>query len=301
MRILTIYAKTVADLAKPKLLAGYFVPLLAIMMFMIIAMTNNQLTAGAPLFQQETDLLTSFAFLSYLISVGMPLQGLCAVFCATTIASEAERGTLRILLSKPVKRWQLYLGTFAAIVTYAMVVGLASLLITASWLFVAADLDAAALQVGVFDSLVGILAFGLFGAVVVTAVGLALAVSTKDRLRTALGALVIPVLFFMFIPVQVFSGDVYEDYHLYLVDVNYHFGHLFVFLHETVGTELPASAQSLLTVLTGVYEQPEVRGHTPQSLEFTGHVPVELSVALLAGLAVIAFTVGLVRFQRIDV
>lgn len=301
MRIVTIYAKTVADLAKPKLLAGYFLPLLAIMLFMIIALTNNQLTAGAPLFQQEADLLTSFAFLSYLMAVGMPLQGLCAVLCAMTLASEAERGTLRILLSKPVKRWQLYLGTFAAIITYAMLVGLASLFITASWLFVAGGLDAAALRVGVFDSLVGLLVFGLFGTVLVTSVGLALAVSTKDRLRTALGALSIPVLFFIFVPVQVFSGDVYEDYNLYLVDVNYHFGNLFVFLHETIGNGLPPSTQSLLTALTGVYEQPEIRGHTPQSLELTGHVPAELSVVLLAGLAVAAFAVGLRRFQRIDV
>lgn len=301
MRLVTIYAKTVADLAKPKVLAGYFVPLSAIMLFMIIATTNNQLTAGAPLFQQEADLLTSFAFLSYLMAVGMPLQGLCAVFCAMTIASEAERGTLRILLSKPVTRWQLYLGTFAGIVTYAMVVGLASLLVTASWLFVAAGLDAAAIQAGVIDALLGMLAFGLVGSVVVTSVSLALAVSTKDRLRTALGGLVVPILFFIFIPVQVFAGDVYTDYHLYLVDVNYHFGHLFVFLHETVGNGLPPAAQSLLAVITGVYEQPAIRGHTPETFELTGHVPVELSVALLAGVAVVGFAVGLVRFQRLDV
>lgn len=301
MRITTIYSKTVSDLSNPMVLAGYFLPFLAIMLFMVVAISNNVITDAAPLFQQERDLFTAVAFMSYLMAVGMPLQGACAVFCAMTLASEAERGTLRILLSKPVRRWQLYLGTFAAIVSYTMLLGLAGLLLTASWIFMASDLDAAALQGGVVQPFAGLLAFGLFGAVLITSVGLALAVSTKDRLRTALGGLVIPVVFFMFIPVQVFAGDVYEDYYLYLVDLNYHFAQLFVFLHDTLGTGLPANTQALIGVLTGVYEPSNVRGHTPQSLELTGHIPVELSVALLTALAVGAFVFGLVQFQRLDV
>lgn len=300
MRLLTIYRKTLGDLANPKLLVGYFVPLLTLSFFFVLGLANNEITGGAPLFQQEAELLASFVGTSYLLAVGIPLQGLCAVFCALTLASEAEKGTLRILLSKPVKRWQLYLGTFLAIVSYAVVVGLASLFVLGTMLYLLADVSAAAIGVGIFSSLPGALAFAAFGAVVVTSVGLAVAVTTKDRLRTALGGLVIPALFFVFIPARIFAGDVYEDYALYLVDVNYHFGHAFVFLYEAVGVGLSPRSQRLL-MLSGVYERPAGRGHLPESLPTTGHLPMELSVVLLSAVAVVALGVGVLRFRRIDI
>jgi len=301
MRIVTIYAKTVADLAKPKLLAGYFVPLVAITAFVVIALSNGVVPSDAPLFQQEAGLFEGTLVLAYLLAVGMPLQAVCAVFCAVTIGAEAEKGTLRILLSKPVKRWQLYVGTFAAIVSYALVVGLVGLLVSSTLLVVVTGVDAAAIGVGVFAALPGSILFGLLGAVVVTSVGLLLAVVTKDRLRTALGALAIPVLFFIFIPVQLFAGDVYEDYSLYLVDLNYHFGHAFALLHGTVGGGLRPSGQRMLATFANVYESPDVIGHTPQSFELTGHVSPTLSVGLLTGVAAVSFVAGLYRFQRIDV
>ena len=300
MRILSIYRKTLGDLANPKLLVGYFIPLLTLSFFFVLALANNEITEGAPLFQQQTELLASFVGVSYLLAVGIPLQGLCAVFCALTTASEAEKGTLRILLSKPVRRWELYLGTFLAIVSYAVLVGLASLFVLGSMLYLMADVGAAAIGVGIFSSIPGALAFGAFGAVVVTSVGLAVAVTTKDRLRTALGGLVIPALFFVFIPARAFANDIYEDYALYLVDVNYHFGHAFVFLYETIGIGLSPRSQQLL-MISGVYERPTSRGHLPESVPTTGHLPMELSVALLAGIAVVALAVGVVRFRRIDV
>ena len=301
MRILSIYRKTLGDLANPKLLVGYFLPLLTVSFFFILALTNNEITEGAPLFQQQAELLAAFVGVSYLLAVGMPLQGLCAVFCALTIASEAERGTLRILLSKPVRRWELYLGTFLAIVSYAVLVGLASLFVLGSMLYLMADVSAAAIGVGIFSSIPGALAFGAFGAVTVTAVGLAVAVVTKDRLRTALGGLLIPALLFIFIPARLFAGDIYEEYALYLVDVNYHFGHVFVFLYEALGVGLTPRGQRIIMLFTGVYEAPAGRGHLPESLQITGHLPVALSVALLAAIAAGALAVGLVQFQRLDV
>lgn len=301
MRIVTIYTKTLADLAKPKLLVGYFVPVLTIALFMATGLSNNMMTEGAPLFQQEAELATTFLFLSYMLGVGMPLQALVAVFCALTLAGEAEKGTLRILLSKPVKRWQLYLGTFAAIVTYGLLIGIAGLLLGAVFLYLFSDVGAIALQAGVFGSLVGYIAYGLFSVMLIAAVGLALAVYTKDRLRTALGGFVLPLLMFVFITVQLFGVDVYDDFALYLVDPNRHLGNVLVFFHGVTGTELPNGAQALLGGITGVYEQPDSPFHTPQELALSGEVPVLLSVVLLTAVLVGAFVIGLRQFGRMEV
>lgn len=305
-RALTVFGKTIADLSSPKLLAGYFVPFLSVGWFLALVFADNEISdATAPLAQQGTELFASFAVISYFWAAGIPVLALAAVLPANTIAREAERGTLRILLSKPVSRWEVFLGTFAAVVGYAVLVALASLLVSAVLLVVMADVGPAAISAGIFAAMAGNLAFALLGASVVGAVGLSLAAFTRSRLRTALGALVVPALYFAFLPIRIFSGDVYEDYHLYLLDVNYHFGNAFVFVHEAVGDEFGVKAQTMISIWSGVYEMPESGANAEQpltaSLEPVGHVSMEASFLLLALVAVGAFAAGLYRFQRMDV
>lgn len=302
MRITTIYAKTVADLARPKLLVGYFVPLVTFMLFFAVGASNNMITEGAPVFQQEAELFSVSLFIAYMLGVGMPLQAVCSIFCAMTVASEAQRGTLRILLSKPVKRWQLYLGTFAGIATYGVLIALVGLLVSGLLVFSFADVDAIALEAGVFDALVGSLAYALFSITLVTAVGLALAVYTKDRLRTAVGGFVIPVLTFVFVSVNLFDLDLYDDFALYLVDPNRHFGNVFIFLHETVGPGLPTDTQVFVGAqVIGTYERPDSPMHVPETLAYSGDVPMMLSVVLLTAVTLVAFVLGLREFSRMDV
>lgn len=305
-RALTVFRKTFADLSSPKLLTGFFVPFVSIAWFFGLALAENEISgAAAPLARQETELFASFAVISYFWAAGIPVLALGAVLCANTIAKEAEQGTLRILLSKPVRRWEVFLGTFAAVVAYSVLVTLTSLLLSAVLLVVMGDVGAAAISEGVFAAMPGNLAFALLGASVVTAVGLSLAVFTRNRLRTALGALVVPALYFAFLPVRLFSGGMYEDYHLYLLDVNYHFGNAFVFVHEAVGDEFGVRTQMMIAPWSGVYEMPESGANTDQpltaSLDAVGHVPMEVSVLLLALLAVGTFAAGLYRFERMDV
>jgi ABC-type transport system involved in multi-copper enzyme maturation permease subunit len=305
-RALTVLGKTFADLSSPKLLAGYFVPFLTVAWFLGLVFADAEISGGtAPLAQQETELFASFAVISYFWAAGIPVLALGAVLCANAIAKEAERGTLRILLSKPVSRWEVFLGTFAAVVAYSVLVSLTSLLLSAVLLVVMSDVDPAVIPEGVFAAMPGNLAFALLGSSVVTAVGLSLAVFTRRRLRTALGALVLPALYFAFLPIRIFSGDTYEDYHLYLLDVNYHFGNAFVFVHEAVGDEFGVKAQTMISIWSGVYEMPESGANAEQpltaSLDPVGHVSMEASFLLLALLAVGTVAAGLYRFERMDV
>lgn len=302
MGLLTVYRKTVADLASPKVLAAYFVPFL-VLNGMLALGSRNDFEAGMTLAQQEATMSTSFAFLSYFLTLGFPFLALVAVFGANTLAKEAEAGTLRILLSKPTRRWKILFATFAAIVTYSLLVALASLLVVAVMLYVFGGAHPATLSAGIFAWLPGSLLYALFGASVVCSLALALAAWTGDRLKTVLGALSIAALHFGFMPARVFAGEErYEDYFLYLFDVNYHFGQAFVFLHRLVGDGFDVETQAQLALPSGVYEPPaEQSDGLPESLDLVEHVSMELSVFLLALVAVVAFVLALRRFQRMDV
>lgn len=302
MGFLTISRKTVADLSNPKILAAYFVPFLVLNGMLALGAAND-FEAGMTLAQQEAIISTNFAFMTFILILGFPFLALVAVFGANTLAKEAEAGTLRILLSKPTRRWKILLATFAAIVTYSFLIALASLLVVAVMLYVWSGAHPAALSAGIFAWLPGSLLYALFGASVVAALALALAVWTGDRLKTVLGALSVAALHFGFIAVRVFAGaERYEDYFLYLFDVNYHFGHAFVFVHRLVGDGFDVETQVTLAGPSGVYEAPaEQSDGLPESLDLVEHVSMELSVFLLALVAVVAFVLALRRFQRMDV
>lgn len=302
MGVLTVYRKTFGDLSNPKLIAAYFVPFLVVSGMMALGMTDDEFADLVTIAAQETALASAFAIIAFFLAVGFPFLSLGAVLTANTLAREAEMGTLRILLSKPTRRWTVLFGTYGAIVSYMGLVALASLLLSAVMLVHGSGVDAGIISGGIFAWLPGHVVFALFGSAVVTAVGFALAVVTKNRLRTALGALSVPVLYFAFFPIRIFAGDMYEDYALYLLDVNYHFGHAFVFVHEAVGGVFGVEIQRRLAMLTGVYTVPDEMSDTPpESLELAGHVPMEASVALLVSLAIGAFAIALFRFRDMDV
>lgn len=302
MRALAVLRKTVGDVSHPKLLAAYFVPFLVVASFLGLAMANNELSgAGAPLVQQETELFVSFLTLSYFWAAGIPVLALGAVLPANTLAREAETGTLRILLSKPVRRWQVLVGTFGAVVGYATLVALASLLLSAVLLVELGDVSAAAIPAGVFAAMPGNVAFALFSASVAAAIGVAASVVTRNRLRAALLALVVPTLHFAFFPIRLLSGEMYEDYYLYLLDVNHHFANAFVVVHEALGGDLDAETQLAMAIWGGVYEVPEETERLPASLEPVDLVSMEASLLGLAAVAALALVVAGYRFQRLDV
>lgn len=303
MRAQTVFGKTLADAASPKLLVAYTLPFLTITGFLALALGENEFTEGAvALATQETELFSSFLVITFVLAAGIPFLALTAVLAATTLGNETETGALRILLSKPVRRSEVFVGTFVAVVAYSGLVALASLLVSGILLVEFSGVSTAAISEGIVAAMPGNVAFALFGACVVTALGLMLAVVTQDKLRTALGALTVPTLYFAFLPVRLFSVSFYEDYFFYLFDVNYHFGNAFVFFHETFGGDLPVEAQAVLSPWTGVYDIPSGEmEELPASLDTVGHVPMEASVVLLALLAVGSLALGIYRFERMDV
>jgi len=304
-QIVSVFGKTFTDLSNPKILVAYFAPFLVVSWFFGLIYGDNELTdAAAPLAQQEIELFSAYLTISF-FWVGLWLLALTAVLSANTLARETEKGTLKILLSKPISRWQVLLGNYAAVVAYASLVGLASLLVWASLLIVMSDLSSAAIPEGIFAALPGAFAYLVFAVAVVAAVGLVLSLVTKSRLQTALSTLVVPILFFAFWVIRLFIDDTYEDFHLYLFDMNYQFGNAFVFINELVGGEFAVETETVLSVFSGVYEVPEegpdLDQQLPESLELVGHLSPEVSVVLLSVVAVVSLAGAVYLFETMDI
>ena len=299
-----VFRKTVGDLSDLRMVLAYLVAFVAVLWFLTLGFTNNEVSDGVaslPLGEQELELLTVYTSISYFWAVGIALLAAGTIFVALTLATEAERGTLDLLLSKPVPRWTVLLAIFLANVIFLFAVGIASLLLAAVALFEMGGFSAAAIGRGVFGELPGTLLYTLLVSAIVSAIGVAAAVLTRKRLQTAALTAIAPALFLAMFIARVFPGDIYEDYSLYLVDLSYHLGNVYALILNTVGNPLPVEVQARLGFWAGVYDVPDDPESVEGSLELVGYVDptVSLAVCLLLTTGLLAF--ALVRFQRMDV
>ena len=299
-----VFRKTIGDLSDLKMVLAYLITFLSVLFFLSVAFTNNEIPDGVatlPLGEQEVELLSTYLALSWFWAVGIALLTAGAIFVALTLATEAERGTLDLLLSKPVRRWKVLLAIFVANVTFLFAVGVAGLLLVAVAIFEMGGFSAAAIGVGVFGVLPGLLLYTLFVCALVSAIGIAASVVTRKRLQTAALTALAPALFFAMFVARVFPGEIYEDYSLYLIDIGYHLGNVCTLIFETTELSFPVEAQATLGFWAGVYDVPGDPGSAEGSLELVGYVDPGVSLALCLCLTVGLLALSLVRFRRMDV
>lgn len=299
-----VYRKTLGDLSNPKAIVTYLLVFLAVLFFLALAFANNEIPDGVgdlPLAEQELQLLASYLPLSWLWGAGIGLLAAGSLFVALTLATEAERGTLDLLLSKPVSRWAVLLAMFLANVVFLFGIGVASLLLIAVAIYQMGGFSAAAIG-ALVEFLPAFLLYTLFVCTFINAVGMAATVLTRNRLQTAALTAVVPVLFFVLFVVRIFPGDIYEDYYLYWLDVSYHLGNVYVLLLEAIRAEpLAVELQTQLGFWTGVYDVSDGQGAAEGSLELIGYIDPAVSLTLCSVLTVGLLALALVRFQRLDV
>lgn len=307
-RTLMFARKAIRDSTRPKLLAAVLVPYFGLTAFLSVVLTQT-LSAdfgNAPVFTQEQVLIEAYSQLSFVWLVMFPAVFL-AVLAATTVAGHLQKGTFRVLLSKPVSRWEPLLGKFLGIVVVSILTTLAGLLVGAVTLLVASGASPLAIRGSLFALIPGALLFGVFVSVFVGAIGVLVAVVTATRLQTALLTALIPVSFFAFIFVRLLPiGTIYEQFHLYAIDVNYHFGNIYTVTQSVFGVEFTPSGREAFTSVSGVYDTASVwsdplLGGIGGSTPLTGYLPPVLSLAALSVLSIVALAGAVYRFERMDV
>lgn len=304
-----VFMKTLRDFASIKILGLYLLPYTAIATIIAFVLSDGMPDniGSLHLHAQEQHLAEAFVQVAFVWGAGLPAMVLVAVLTGTAIAREQQKGTLQILLSKPVSRWGVLLGKFSAIVVFTSLMVWTGLLTAGTALFVTSNASSAAVPGGIFTFLPGIIAYAVLLIVTLTAFGTAIAIISGRLLWTVLGTLVVPAGFFAFMFIRLLAPQgLYEDFYLYIVDINYHLGQLFVALHDMLGITLSPSIQQSLDTFIGVFdttvsEFDPLVGGMATSVPLAGYVPLFVSVGILVVIGLVSFTLALYRFETMDI
>lgn len=289
MKIQTVLRKAMEDFTNPK----FSVPFL-VAFFLMALMFTGGFSAGLPsgfsdlpLAIQERELTKVFAQLSFLWYAGIPIMVLIAIISANQVAKEEEEGSLRILLSKPVRRWEVILGKFLAIMVFSFIMVLIGLSLGSVILFHISGASSSALGGSVISLMPTNLVYALFLSFFISSMATGISVLTGSRLKTAMAVVTIfALLFFGFIIIRMGTEamGIYQRYGLYSADINYNLGNSYIFIHESLGGEFTPPTQSSLSTIMGTFDasgadvDPLVGG-MPTSLPEKGYIPPGVSFA----------------------
>ena len=319
MRFQVVMVKALSDLMGLRrtaiVIAGGLVPAV----FFSLVVWSETFRAGTMSLEMQTSFFVGyFIIISFFWMTGFYLAYMVVGTAGLSLVDrEREKGTLLLMVSKPISRTQLLLGKFLALVSASLL--LQAIILPGSvllfWALLGLDVDtvAAALKLLPWIFLFSILVTLVFGSISIV-------------LSTVVGSDIVREVVFMLILVGVFaagpvwrtmSPNTYDTYHVYYVDGSYNLGNAYVLLLDQAETgRMNPTTQGWLGIATGSYEaaaevllaaflggaafDPDI-GAMPSSLERSAYLPPMLSIGLLLVVTVTALGAANFALNRKEV
>ena len=253
-----IFEKTLSDFTKVRTVLIYLV-FLAVPMLVFAGLASE-----APFFSVTSlDLKVEYIFgffsvLSFVWVAGLALAILAAVFCSSLIAGEVSDRTILLLVTKPVRRIEIFMSKFlaflVAILIYSAISLLASIYIWASVF----ELDIASLSIFLAKAPF-FFVYSIFVALFFGSLSAAISSVSSSKLKAILPAIFLLLLvFFVFIQVRGVTRSMGSyDGVLSFLDVGYDLGNVYITTLEAGGVEFIPYMQMIIGTFTGVYDIPQ--------------------------------------------
>jgi len=205
---------------------------------------------------QTSRLVDHFMIVSFFWMAGYFLAYLVVgVSGLELVDREYERGTLLLMVSKPISRTQLLLGKYVALVLTGLlleaIILLGSVLLFWGLLGLDPDIVSALLRLLPWIFLLSLFVILLFASI-------SIAMSTmiaNDVVRSVVFTVVVLVAYSGGPIMRAQWNDYYEDYYLYYIDASYNLGNAYVRLLEQTETgRITPQYQAWLGLATGAYK-----------------------------------------------
>lgn len=251
-----------------------------------------------------------FIIMSFIWIAGIPLVLLAAMTCGSFISKEEQDGTLLLLVSKPIRRYEIIIGKFFAFMVSTMILELIAFLLAPLLTFNLLDLDPSALT-SMLNMVPSLYLYSLFVTFVFGAISATLSVLSRNRVKVVMVLVALTILiYFGFSIIRGWTVPigVYDKYGMNYFDVNYQLGNSYVFFLEQSGVKIMPPIQGILGQFTGVYEatDPEMvfdpdLGAMPSSLELKKYNTPLVSLSIWLGLAVFLLVAGVLKFEKKEI
>ncbi|MFH1848952.1 MAG: ABC transporter permease subunit [archaeon] len=308
-RIRVIFEKTLRDLFSVKR-TGIFLGAAVIVPLILAIMTEDVFGLAEMTLDSQTSFLSSlFLIVCFVWVAGLPLFLLTVGSCASFISGEVNKGTMLLLVSKPVKRWEILVGKFLAFLVYAMVIEFAALMAVPYIWSIVYDLSLYVF-VRLLFLVIPVFLYSFFVIMLFASISSALSALSRNPVKITITLVLLAIfIFFGFSVVRQYTvpSGLYEKYNLYYYDVNYHLGNVYVFVIENIAQKRIAPYMQVpLAGFTGVYDVNSDfvemdHGIMIESLPKYSYASAYESLLLWLIVSVIVIAAGITYFERKEI
>ena len=281
---------------------------------------RESFTSGVMSLEMQTHAIVGyFLVFSFLWIAGFYIAYMIIISGMDFVSKEEEGGTLLLMVSKPIGRFQFILGKFLALLVTTLLIELVVLFGSILLFWALLGLEPESVR-----ALMGLVFWILLYSVIITILfdALTIAISTlfKGRmLKTALSMFLVILIFGVGPIFRMVWPSTYENSHLYFIDPGYHLGNTYVAISgQAISGRMTPQSQAYLGIFTGAYKggmeemilamftgssasfDPDIRA-MPPSLERTNYVSPLVSVLLFLVVSAVALGGAKVAIERKEV
>ncbi len=315
-RMIVLIRKTLSDLYRTR---GFVISIIIMVIFPIGALlaltllpTSTSIDFGSASIYSAA-MSFSFNLISnlYFWTLGICLATLVSAKSAGKIADEVTKGTMLMLVSKPISRFQIFLGKYIAVFLYGMMLSFFGIYIT-GWVTVLINSGNISHFIAMIPFLNLMFVYSLFVEFIFLTISMALSsIMKKGRTVGGLVLLLVLITYLVFYLIKTLKLiDLVIDFVPQLVlinyiDLGYHFGNVLNLLNNVFNI-LPPSTLWQLTFngYTGIFDLTPADTH--QSIELggydlNGYVDPVVSLLILVGLTGLLLLFGLNSLRKKEI
>ena len=304
-----IFEKTFSDFTRLKTIVVYLVFLTVPLLIFSGVASEGKLFAVTSLDLKAEYLFGFFSLFSFVWICGIALALLSIYFCASLISQEVSDRTILLLVTKPVKRVEIFMSKFLAFI-------LAILLYSAFSLIVSVYIWASAFELDIFSLGIFItkmplfFVYSVFVALFFGSMSAATSTVFSNKVKSIIPMVILVIItFFVYIQIRGIarSMDAYTGV-LSAADIGYDFGNFYISLLESGGVKFIPTAQMIIGGFTGVYDIPDDgvkidydHGFVLPSLDRLYYRSTAASLLKLTILPILLTAAGLFIFSKRDI
>lgn len=247
-----VFNKTLRNMYKPLIIGLYFA---VVIFFTIIFIITGREKNNLNIIEQIESIKVTYTIFNFLYLSGIGLIILMMIFGLDIFATEEYEGTMRILVAKPVSRRSIIMGKILGVLAGSFIYYISSLIISLSIysLFLRLDKD---VLVGVLKLVPSFIIYALFIIFFITSITSILSALFKKKTPGIVIFVILVLGIYGVLPITrniIAERGLYEDLKLQYIDVNSHFGNLYMSLIEQ-GKEDNELYSQMIIMFTGRYK-----------------------------------------------
>jgi len=203
---------------------------------------------------QQSFTIGIFYILIFMWVLGIPFLIIISTKGISLIANEFQEGTMSLLVSTKLSRIKIVLYKWLAIFLSLILLGILAIFENLSILYLISGMNDIILN-QLIQTVPSLLMYLLFIGFVFSSISILLSLIIKSKVIAIIVMITIIILIFLIIPLfKNFLIGYYENYYLYLIDLNYHLSMIYYYFISQNNVELTPSIQITFGTFIGIFD-----------------------------------------------